>query len=401
MTTSNRKTTSDNQWPVIRFAEGEKKWMVDSRTKDGGSRRFFATKTIAQSFAQECRIARHNSGTSIFGNVELARYGKTISDAIAFYLAHLRRQESSVTVNHAIATFQEYNSKNKELSKRSTKNLRVGLAQFAATFGEEQIGTIESATIAAWLDALPVGKSTRNTIRALISPLFSFAKRRKWRTENPFSGGSQAEIAHIDLARPKPRILTVKESADLLSFATDETCAFWAISLFAGLRPDSELKRLRWEHIHLDENVLIVDGDESEAESTKTGRRVVKISDNLASWLRPLAKTSGMVAPTVSFWKKLQADKRKVGFGTPGTETDKERKAGLKLRKWVADITRHSFISYHLAEHGDIGVTSTQAGNSPNIVKRHYLSLVRPASAALYWSILPSETPSNIVAISA
>ena len=375
--------------------------MVDSRTKDGGSRRFFATKTIAQSFAQECRIARHNSGTSIFGNVELARYGKTISDAIAFYLAHLRRQESSVTVNHAIAMLREYNSKNKELSKRSTKNSRVALAQFSATFGEEQIGIIESSTIAEWLDALPVGKSTRNTIRALISPLFSFAKRKKWRTENPFSGGNQAEIARIDLARPKPRILTVKESADLLSFATDETCAFWAISLFAGLRPESELKRLRWEHIHLDEKILIVDGDESEAEKTKTGRRVVKISDNLAAWLRPLAKTSGMVAPSGIFWKKLRADKRKAGFGTPGTETDKERKAGLKLREWIQDITRHSFISYHLAEHGDIGVTSTQAGNSPSIVKKHYLSLVRPTSAALYWSIMPSETPTNIVAISA
>ena len=78
--------------------------MVDSRTKDGGSRRFFGTKTEAQTFAQQCRVARGNSGTSIFGNADLASYGKTVGDAVAFYLAHLRRQEKSVTVEEATGT---------------------------------------------------------------------------------------------------------------------------------------------------------------------------------------------------------------------------------------------------------------------------------------------------------
>jgi integrase len=392
MSTSNRKTASDNQWPFIRYAEKEQKWMVDSRTKDGGSRRFFGTKIEAQTFAQQCRVARENSGTSIFGNADLARYGKTVGDAIAFYLAYLRRQEKSVTVNEAVASYMEHAEKNKGLSSRYAADLRVRLAKFAQAFGAQQIGAIESEAIVEWLEALPVAMGTRNTFRRRIAALFSFAKQKKWRADNPFTGGKKADIAVAKETRKKVRVLTVEESAKLLEVASDETRAFWAIALFAGLRPESEINRLRWEHVHLAERILIVDGDESETEETKTGRRVVKLHDNLIEWLRPIARPSGAVAPTGNLWKKLRADKRKVGFGTPGTETDAERNAGVKLRRWVEDITRHTFISNHLAESDDIGVTSTQAGNSPSMVRKHYLSLIRPADAAKFWTLAPAKS---------
>jgi hypothetical protein len=38
------------------------------------------------------------------------------------------------------------------------------------------------------------------------------------------------------------------------------------------------------------------------------------------------------------------------------------------------DEARHSFISYHVALHRSIGDAALQAGNSENIVKRHYLN---------------------------
>lgn len=385
-----RKRNRHQEWPYVRYAEKEKLWLVDGRTKDGGSRRFFPTVSEAEVYAQQCRVARGNSGTSIFGNAELARYGKTVQHAIDFYLDHLRRQERSVAVNVAITAYREHIAKNKRLSERYTDDLRLRQDRFAAAFGEQQIGAISADAIVQWLEGLPGEAGNRNTFRRRIAPLFAFAKQKKWRADNPFAGGKKAEVAQVDEVRKKVRILSLEQVSKLLEASTQESRAFWAIALFAGLRPESEILRLQWEHIHLKERVLIVDGEESETEETKTGRRVVKISENLAAFLLPLEKESGPVAPTGDVWRELRAVKRRAGFGKPGSETDDERAAGMKLKPWVPDYTRHTFISYHLAHHGDIGITATQAGNSPEMVKKHYLSLVRPAAAAKFWTLAPA-----------
>jgi len=45
----------------------------------------------AETYAEQCRTRRTNEGTAAFGNEELASFGKTVQDAITFYLDHLRR----------------------------------------------------------------------------------------------------------------------------------------------------------------------------------------------------------------------------------------------------------------------------------------------------------------------
>ena len=98
-----RKKSKKQTWPYIRFSERENSWMVDARTKDGGSRKFFGTKVEAQTYAQQCRTQRTNTGTATFGNQELARYGWSIHRAIDFALNYLRAQENkSIAVNEAI-----------------------------------------------------------------------------------------------------------------------------------------------------------------------------------------------------------------------------------------------------------------------------------------------------------
>lgn len=390
-------------------------WQVTVPKLGGGrERRTFKERAAAQTFFDLAKVQQKNFGTAAMSisealrveavecDRELQPFGKTLRDATKFFLAHLRRQENSVPVAEAVAKFLAHHKSENDLSDRYFSDLRIRLTRFAETFGEQQIGAVAAGDISGWLDGLSVSKGTRNTFRRRVATLFAYAcaNPRKWRSENPFSGGKKAHVAVVTEARKKVRVFTVQQAARLLEVATDETLPFWAIALFAGLRPESELCRLRWEHIDLEERVIIVDGNESETEETKTGRRVVKMHDNLVAWLRPLARESGKVAPPNNLWPKLRADKRKLGFGTPGTETDDERNAGIELVRWTEDITRHSFISYLLAECGDIGVTSTQAGTSPDMVRRHYLSLVKPAAAAKYWEIKPAGA-ANVLAMRA
>src|SRR5262245_39475952 len=99
--TATEKTDKKQQkqlWPYVKWSERDG-WVVDARTKEGGHRKYFAKKAHAETYAQDCRAKRDGQGTALFGNAELAEFGKTPQDAIAFYLAYLRQQKTSVKVS--------------------------------------------------------------------------------------------------------------------------------------------------------------------------------------------------------------------------------------------------------------------------------------------------------------
>ncbi len=47
----------------------------------------------------------------------------------------------------------------------------------------------------------------------------------------------------------------------------------------------------------------------------------------------------------------------------------------------------HPAISTHLAYFQHEGKTATWAGNSPDIIQRHYKGLVKPGDAKEFWAI--------------
>jgi hypothetical protein len=65
---------------------------------------------------------------------------------------------------------------------------------------------------------------------------------------------------------------------------------------------------------------------------------------------------------------------------------------------WKHNALRHSFISYRLAETQNINSVALEAGNSPQIIFRHYRELATPAQARTWFAIEP-ETASNVVPI--
>jgi hypothetical protein len=56
---------------------------------------------------------------------------------------------------------------------------------------------------------------------------------------------------------------------------------------------------------------------------------------------------------------------------------------------------RHSFISYRLAEIQDAAQVALEAGNSPNMVFKHYREIVKPDVAKAWFAIRP-DAPANI-----
>ena len=58
---------------------------------------------------------------------------------------------------------------------------------------------------------------------------------------------------------------------------------------------------------------------------------------------------------------------------------------------WRQNALRHSFISYRVAETGDVPRTALEAGNSPKMIFRHYRELVDEQSATEWFAIMPPE----------
>jgi integrase len=172
-----------------------------------------------------------------------------------------------------------------------------------------------------------------------------------------------------------PKVLSVTQTVILLGEALSyrdkcDLIPYLAIGLFAGLR-SSEIETLQWKDLKplADRPTLTV-----QAESSKTRqRRVVTMPSNLKAWLEPYRERILAGGPVVcSCWREhFQIITKKAGI------------------VWPHNALRHSFGSYHLAKHRNVGETAHEMGNSPDMVHRHYKELVQPDAAEQFFSILP------------
>jgi hypothetical protein len=126
-----------------------------------------------------------------------------------------------------------------------------------------------------------------------------------------------------------------------------------AIGAFAGIRT-AEVCRLDWSEVNLEKGLI-----ETKRGKVKTrSRRLVPITPNPALFLKGVeeAERSGPV------W----------GQSEPFL-FDLMRNAGNDSGlKWKHNALRHSFISYRVAKIKNVNEVSMQAGNSPDMIFKHY-----------------------------
>jgi len=56
---------------------------------------------------------------------------------------------------------------------------------------------------------------------------------------------------------------------------------------------------------------------------------------------------------------------------------------------WKHNALRHSFISYRVAETGDVNRTALEAGNTAPMIFSHYRELVTPQEAKAWFAVKP------------
>ncbi|HEV2330459.1 MAG TPA: site-specific integrase [Verrucomicrobiae bacterium] len=385
-------------------------YILLGKRKQVGRSTFDEAKQIAMNACREISRGNHLSLTLanddrlayLRATEALAPTGVKLDAAIADYLHAVKTLPSGTTLKEAVEFFRRRNPDSLEkrtvrqvadeflVAKRAAKvtdhhitNLEGRLGSFSTAFNMN-IADIAAKEIQGWLDRLPVkGQTKRNYLKA-VSALFAFGIRQKYLPKDAID-----EVKSIEPPKEESyeiEIFTPSEMRELLAAAKPEVVPFLAIGGFAGLRT-AEIMRLDWSEIHLAEKYI-----EIKAKKAKTGsRRPAPITENLAQWLAPYAKESGPVVTEINYDELVEAVNRKRLEG--------KDPATVQLFEWKHNALRHSFCSYRLAAIKNVAQVSHEAGNSPQMIFKHYRQLVSESDAGKWFSIVP-ETPVNIVRLS-
>jgi integrase len=125
--------------------------------------------------------------------------------------------------------------------------------------------------------------------------------------------------------------------------------------------------RLEWHDVKLEEGHI-----EVTAKKAKTAqRRIVPISENLVSWLRPFASTTGLIF-----------------HGHPPRFLSKVTRVAATCHfAWPQNALRPQLRELRLAVCKSAAEVALEMGNSPRMIFEHYRELVTPADAKKWWQV--------------
>lgn len=379
---------------IARFSNpgGTTSWRLDGWTNGIRVRRNFRTReeAAAEKAAQEIRALQATRGFRTVATTltedqirEAEALFRRIADkkqplsfyvdyALTNYLEPERQRFLSEAIADYVATKQnEFNLG--YLSNAQLKHIRTDLRRLEVKFEGKRVGEITAADLIAFLDSGGYSLKTYNNYRGIYSTFFKYAFHRGWIAENPIL---RIPNHRVRRARGMATTFSAAQTRDLMRHF--ESCdggrwiPYFALCLFAGIRPgvpDGEITKIRPESVNLDAGLIFITGEMSKVREP----RRITIQPNLAAWLRayPLDRYPVIVGDF-----KKRREKFKDQF------------------QLTHDVIRHTFISMFVAKFRSIGEAALQAGNSEQIIRKHYLDLKSQTEAEEYFSIYPTPRES-------
>ena len=298
--------------------------------------------------------------------------GVSLIDAARFYARHhqrgIKRKGVAAAVQEMIAAKAA-----KGVSDVYLADLRYRLGVFAEAFHCDG-SALAPDDLARFFDDLSLSPRSYNNFYRTLRTFFAFAQKHGWLSKEV---DLLARVEKRSEKRAPVEIFTSTELTALLQEASAEVAPALALAAFAGLR-SAEILRLDWSDIERHQGFI-----EVAAHKAKTAtRRIVPIPENLSRWLAIAPRNAARVWPHSKdrFFKAMvrAADNAKI--------------------KWKQNALRHSFISYRLAVVPDVNRVALEAGNSPQMIFRHYRELATPEQAVTWFAIVP-QAALNVVPI--
>jgi integrase len=247
----------------------------------------------------------------------------------------------------------------KGVRDRYLVQLRLTMVDLCRRLGEERpIADIQTSDLDAWLMRPEWGTAARRSYLIDARTLWSLAMSRGYVTRN-------AALA-VEMPRPElrpPAIHTPDQVRRVLEAARAmdlDVCRLLAVQYFAGLRP-AEASRISDADI-LPDHVQVA-GHHAKTRQ----RRLVSILPALRAWL-----AVGGSLPVTNRVRRYYRVRSEAGV------------------PWAHDVTRHSFVTYHLAWGRSAAQTALEAGHTEAVLFRHYREVVTADQAAQFWAIRPT-----------
>ena len=307
--------------------------------------------------------------------------GVSLKEAVNDYTRRNNTVRESRTVPELVVEYIAAKEKAQK-SDAHIRDIRLRLTRFGEAF-KIPVAQVTGKMLQMWLDGLTVSNRTKlNEFQHAIS-LLNFAVRRKYAPRDLLD--ELAAVERPDFSPSPTFIFTPAEFRELFAATSAPLVPWLVFGGMCGLR-SAEILRLDWSDVHLQRRFV-----EIRAENAKTAqRRLVPLCDAAIAWLTPLAAEDGRVV------LHLRDNWFYVELGAAANRARK--KAGIKGKfKWKRNGLRHSFCSYRLAITQDAAKTALEAGNSPQMIFRHYRELTSEDEAKEWFGIMPPKRAENVV----
>ncbi|MBK1835559.1 tyrosine-type recombinase/integrase [Roseibacillus ishigakijimensis] len=385
---------------VMRKKRGYR-WVVESRIGGKRSRKFFRHGEQDKAKALKSELERQRDTISksnrelldetllteaTEATKQLKPHGKSLSDAVAFYLAHLKEKarQDGATIEEGIGLYLDA-MEARELDVKTIRRARQTLNRFSAAHPRRTLASLKGPEIRAWWETfggVVNQRANRTDVNTFLNWIVKSERFPNF-TENPTPPAPE-----LPKKRKAKVILTPPDVRRLLECADRELLPAIVAQVFIGVRKEEAL-RLRWEHFDWEEEELSVPEDVTKGRENHV--RINRIPPNALQWLKPyFDQEGGPVLPaykTVDTYEKaLSRIRKKAGWN--------------QENPWPRNALRKTFISCHVASYSDIGKTAAIAGTSEAVIFRNYRALVKKSLAKKLWEIYPPQEEGKIVELS-
>jgi hypothetical protein len=172
------------------------KWVVRAKIAGTWVRKYFEKKGEAETYRDQKNIELENQGresvefsstlrvAALRAQERLAPHGKTIDDAVDYYVDHLTKLKKSVLLTQAMNELIE-NRRAAGASDVYCYDLSLRLGRFCREHPGRNTEELSTKEIDEWLAGLKLAAVTRNTFRRDLNTLFSFCVDRGYSSTNP------------------------------------------------------------------------------------------------------------------------------------------------------------------------------------------------------------------------
>lgn len=265
------------------------------------------------------------------------------------------------------SALSEYLKSKSHLRKKSVSDIKsLGMYIIKKTdISNMPMSLLNTQKCEKYLERAFKSPSQFNKARIMLHGLFEFAIKNDWAEKNPVKKIRKKKVFEKEI-----RPLGLDEISKLMKSANEypDCLAGFAIMLYAGIRPH-EVARLKWKDVDFTENVITIT-----PKSSKTGgARHVSIYLPLQSILKKCRKSSETPICPKNWNKRWRTVREEAGFKD----------------KWVQDVLRHTFASYHFKYFQNLDKLQTEMGHrDKSLLRFRYINLrgITIASAKKFWN---------------